>query len=355
MSHQRLTTFPEDPILDLEPWVGQRQCGFRFELSNGVTGERLGTIKPLRTATLSHDTSRTIKRQLTLDLGVVDTASVDTQTARVEVFMTFLGGTEYPLGKYMFTDASRQQFTSGHLGNMTLSDEMFLIDQQIEAGVDGTGRSVMAIVQTLLLDLPVNLIMESSPFNSTENWGIGAYRGQILESVAVSGDYFSPWFGNDAKLHFIRTFNPITRLPDFDWDTGSKVIRSGIIETDDLLTAPNRFIVVSNSSEDPEVEVVGTADVPSTAPHSIANRGFVIPEVQNLQLSNVAQAQAVAEGIAQRATVFEQVSLTTPLDPRHDSYNTIRWDGELWLELAWSMQLAEDGVMSHLLRKAYAP
>jgi hypothetical protein len=361
--HQRVTNFPHDPLLDLEPWVGQRQASFRFERTDGVTGERLGEIHPLRGASLSHDTSRVIKRQLTLALGVVDTSVINPVSDRINPFMVFPNGAEYPLGRYLFTDASRQVFTSGipsphtagGLANMTLNDEMFLVDQQIEKGINAVGVGVLDAITQVLEAVDVNYVLESSPYQSAEAWSIGTARGSILESLSVSGDYFSPWFGHDGKLHFIRTFDPANKVPDLDFDAHNQVLRDAILETDDLLTAPNRFIVVSNAADDPDTEVVGTADVPSTAPHSISNRGFVIPQVENLQLSDTAQANAVAQGLANRFTLFERVGLTTPPDPRLDSYNVIRWQEENWLELAWTMELEEGGAMSHLLRKAYSP
>jgi hypothetical protein len=353
MSHGQVTNFPHDPILDLDPWVGQRQANFRFQLINGITGEQKGDIHPIRTASLSHDTSRTIKRQLSIDLGVADTVTVNPLTDRILVYMVFPSGVEYPLGQYMFTDVSRATWTSGQLGSMVLNDEMFLVDQQIEEGINGVGANMSSLIVEVLDGLPVTFQIEVSPFSSAEAWTIGTSRGQILEALAVSGDYFSPWFGNDGNLHFIRTFDPASKMPDFDWDVGNKVIRNSVIETDDLLTAPNRIIVVSNAADDPSEKVVATADIPSTAPNSIANRGFVIPEVLNLQLSNQAQASAVASGIAQRMTVFERTGITTAPDPRHDSYNVIQWQGEKWLELAWTLPLVEGAAMSHLLRKAY--
>ena len=355
MSHQDLTTFPHDPILDLDPWVGQRQASFRFQLIDGITEEHLGDIHPIRSATLSHDTNRTIKRQLSLDLGVADTAAVNPLRDRVLVYMTFPSGVEYPLGRYMFTDASRTFWTSGRLSSLVLNDEMFLVDQQIEAAIDGVGSSFIFIIQQVLEGLPVSVDMELAPFEASESWSVGTNRGSILEAIAVSGDYFSPWFGNDQKLHFIRTFDPATKLPDFDWDNSNKVIRDSIVETDDLLTAPNRFIITSNAATDPESAVTSTVDVIATAPNSIANRGFVIAQTVDLQLGTQVQADAVAAGIAQRFTVFERTSITTAPDPRHDSYNVIRWQGENWLELAWSMPLVEGGIMSHLLRKSYKP
>lgn len=353
MSHQQATTFPHDPILDLDPWVGQRQATFRFELFNGVTGENLGTVTPIRTAMLTHDTTRTIKRQLSMDLGVVDTATVNPITDRIRLFMVFPSGAEYPLGVYMFTDASSLFSTGGNVGSMVLNDEMFLVDQQIEDAIAGSGLAVTTVIHNVLDDLPITFSTEPSPFSSVENWGIGTTRGQILEALAVSGDYFSPWFDNEGILRFIRTFNPADLLPDFNWDEGNKVIRSNILETSDLLTSPNRFIVISNAANDPSQEVTASADVPANAPHSIPNRGFVIADVLDLQLTNGLQASAVAQGIANRFTVFERVGISTAPDPRHDSYNIIKWQGANWLELAWSMSL-QDGTMSHLLRKAYS-
>ena len=354
MSHQQVTAIPEDPLLDLEPWVGQRQCTYRFDRINGVTGEVLGQLYPLRGASLTHDTTRTIKRQLTSNLGAADSAVVEVLTDRILPFMVFPNGAEYPLGQYIFTDQSRELFTSGRLANMVLNDEMFLVDQEITTGVASDGRNVSTVAQGILSELPVSFDMEASPFSCNSSWSVGTGRGSILEDLATQGDYFSPWFGNDTLMHWIRSFNPADgRLPDFDFDVHNKVLRAGIVETSDLLTAPNKFIVISNVPTDATTEVVGIADISPNAPHSFANRGFVIAQTQDLQLLDATQAGAVAQNLANRQTVFERTTLSTPPDPRHDSYNVIRWQGDLWLELAWSMALIEGGAMGHVLRKAY--
>lgn len=346
-----LTTIPLDPLLDLDPWVGQRSASFRFALSNGVTGEELGDITPLRGATLTHDTTRIIKRTLNLSLGVADTAAINVVTDRINVYMVFPNGVEYPLGRYMFTAEAKQRFTSGALGREDLTDEMFLVDQQITAGINGFGLGVTSVVTDTLSGLPITFTMEASPYTAVEAWGIGTYRGQITEALSISGDWFSPWFGNDSKMHFIRTFDPADKVADLDFDSGNKVLRNNILEDNDLLAAPNTFVVISNSALDPSSQVVGVATIPPNAPHSVVNRGFAVPQVVTLQLSDATQALAVARGLANRQSVFERVSLTTAPDPRHDSYNVIRWQGANWLELAWSMALVEGGTMNHLLRK----
>lgn len=349
-----LTSLPYDPLLDLAPWMGQRQATFRFNLTDGVTGQNLGIINPIRGATLSHDTTRTIKRQLSLALGKDDTAAVNGARDRVTVTMVFPNGQEYPLGRYMFTDYSRQVFTSGKLAQPALNDEMFLVAQEISVGFSTLVVSVNRAIRDLLTPLPIKFTIEETGFQSSQGWTVGANRGSILEDLANTGDYFSPWFDNTGVMRFIRSFDPITKIPEFDYDKGNQVLRSDILENDNLLTAPNRFTVISNAgTSEGNTPIVATVDVPATAPHSIANRGFIIQQTEDMQLTSQAQAFAVATNLANRNTVFETVNLTTPPDPRHDSYNVIRWQNELWLELSWSMALVEGGGMNHLLRKAY--
>lgn len=346
------------------PWIGQRSATFRFELVNGTTGQFLGEITPIRDASLTHDTTRTIKRTLRLNLGKADTAAVNPVTDRVDLYMVFNQAEphEHPLGRYMFTDAQLAKYTSGRLGSYALLDEMFIVDQQITAGIAGNATSASGnekLVSTLIretlgdVSTPVPYLLEASPYVSVESWGIGTGRGQVLESLALTGDYFSPYFGNDKHLHFIRSFDPARKVPDFDFDNSGNVSRDDIIEANDLLTAPNRFVVVSNTAQDPGTPVVGSADVPATAPHSITNRGFTIPLVVNLQVADNLQAAAVARNLAIRQDVFERVALVTAPDPRHDSYNVIRWQNQLWLELAWSVVLVEGAAMTHVLRRAY--
>lgn len=351
-----LTLFPPDPILDLDPWVGQRQCTWKFHLVDGVTGENRGEIHPLRGASLSHDTSRTIKRQLQLTLGKEDTAYVNPIRDRILLTQVFPNGQTYPLGRYMFTDMSRQVYTSGKIAQVALNDEMFLVDQESPVGIsggEGFGSGVEELIAKVLEGLPVTFRLESSGQPSVASWSAGTARGSMLESLAVTGDYFSPWFDNNGVMRFIRSFNPADKIPDLDWDQGNQVIRANIVETDDLLIAPNTFLVVSNSPDETSSPITAIASVPPSAPNSIANRGFMILEQQDLQLASDAQAEAVVTNLVNRQTIFERVTLTTPPDPRHDSYNVVRWQGELWLELGWSMSLVEGGEMNHLIRKGY--
>jgi hypothetical protein len=355
--------------LDLIDGIGQRSSSFTFELINGVTGAHKRFLTPYSTSppSLSHDTTRTIKRQISnFNLGKEDTAAIVPATDRVLLAM-IVGGKSYPLGGYVFTDFSRRVYSSGKLSNAILMDEMLIVDQELEHGFspqlitnfNGSVSSVSLVenaLRTVLQDLPITTSIAPSPFYTIGSWTIGTNRGSVVESLSVDGDYFSPWFSNERVMTFIRAFDPATATPDFDLDAGNSVFGDGIHEDDDILIAPNRYVVISNggSAVASGVPAVGRYDVPNSAPYSILNRGFVIPQTHTIQLVDASQAQAVAQNIGLRNTIFERTTLRTAIDPRHDAYDVVFWQGENWLEIAWSFTCLPDAPMLHVLRKAYS-
>lgn len=362
-----LTTIPLDPLLDLFTYRGQRTERFVYQLINGVTNAPLGWITPEKgqSPTLSHSTTQAIKRRLSLSLGVSDTTEINPITDRILPFM-IVGGVTWPLGRYMFTDETDFLTTGGGRGTFTLLDEGFIIDQPLDTAFTAPQSEfsasisisiavtvgVLALLDTVVYPI-VGRDVEYTPFPAIGSWSAGQTRGQILDAYATQGDYFPYWMDNTSKFRMIRTKDPGTSIPDFDFDAGNKIKRDSISLTSDVLTAPNRFVVISNSGTALNEAIVGSYDIPPSAPHSIANRGFVIPRTENLQVDTVMQANAAARNIGIRNTVYERVSLRTALDPRHDSFNIVRFNGDNWLELGWSMELTPGGDMEHTMRKAY--
>ena len=164
-------------------------------------------------------------------------------------------------------------------------------------------------------------------------------------------------------MRFITSFEPGDKQPTIDLDSPPRVNRDSIAFTNDRATAPNRWIVRSNSTgillgdEGAETnefaQVVGRYDVPSTAPYSIAQRGFAIPKTVEAQVRTGTAANIYAKTLGIQRSLYEICTLSTPPDPRHDGYDVVRFDGENWLEIGWSMPLRAGAEMTHTLRRAY--
>lgn len=374
---------------DLLAGQGQLNYTFVFRLIDASTSQFIRYLTPLadQVPQLVHDTSQTIKRSVTIALGVSDTAAIDTIHHRVLIYLQLSDGTLYPLGRFMFTDRTGIKSTGGNQSSLVLMDEGFILDQPSETSYPPASlaaqNSLLASQQGAkpisVTDLVRNILenqqnfiarIEDSDFLTTAAWSIGTSTLQTLSDLAAYGDYFPPWIDASNTFRMIRTFDPANRAPTFDWDLFPHVYADSITESDDLLTAPNRFIVIGNAANSANTTVnvttntsvadqangvvSGSYDVPSSAPHSIQNRGFVVPLVAQMQVETTTQAQAVATSLGLQSTLYQRTTLTTFPDPRHDSYDVIRWAGALWLELAWSMDLIAGGNMTHLLRKVYS-
>lgn len=361
----------DEDLLNLPLFVGQVGCTFRFDVVDGGTGMNVGTVTPLSSSppTLEHDTDSTISRRVqSFTLGVVDAAAINPLTDRIAITMVLgdAARTEFPLGRYMFADVTRARYSQGTILPGTLFDEMFIVDQPLQEGFNALDQPVDVAIKRLVDGLPIGEVyIDSVTQTSSNSWGSGTSRGTALTELATIGGLFKPWFNHRNELRAIRSFEPGAQFPDIDLDDPPRVYRDSIAESDDLLSAPNRYVVVSNNTggtfstdgeeEDPPAPVVGTYDVPSSAPHSIAQRGFVLPKVVEAQVTTATAASIYARTLGRQRDVFERVELTTPPDPRHDGYQVVRWDGRLWLETGWSMQLFAGGAMRHTLRRAYPP
>jgi len=350
-----LTTFDFNRWLDLPRYRGQRVERFRFEWRNGLTDETLGWLQPLKDSsppTLSHDTSQSIKRRFQIALGVRDTAAIDPITDRILPWVD-IGDETWPLGRYMFTDDTRIDSTRGTRGTFVLMDEGFAIDQELTTGyasVANVGAAIEGIVDQVSF---ISQQLEATEFAATGAFAAGSTRGQALAAYAEQGDFFPYWMDHTGLFRMIRTFEPGTEIPHLDYDANPRVRLGSIAHTSDVLNAPNRFVIIGNGTESASAAVFGVYDVPPSAPHSIANRGFVVQRSEQLQVTGSLQAAAVARNRGIRQTIYERIAFDTPLDPRHDSYNVLRFQGVNWLELAWNITMLPGAAMQHTVRKAY--
>ncbi len=55
----------------------------------------------------------------------------------------------------------------------------------------------------------------------------------------------------------------------------------------------------------------------------------------------------------QDADTYQWASFAAAPDPRHDTFNVVRWQGALWREQAWSLPLVAGAEHRHELRRSY--
>lgn len=366
-----MTTFVPNAALDIARWVGQRQYSFTFELLDGPTGVSRGYVHPRRDvgSVITHDTTRTIKRTVTLEFERDDTTLIDTIRDRIKICM-LVGGAAYPLGTYMFIDGTAQVTTAGRMGLMQLVDEMFIIDQPLDDSfsalpgqpdtTDAVGENVATVIKRLLLRYPLirSVVVESTAGRTIGSWPAGTAGSKTLNDLTLDGFYWPAWFDNMGTLRVVQSWDPATATPQFDWDENQQVIRNSVVRSDNLLSSPNRFVVISNAlpseaqaNPDP---IIGRYVLPASAPHAFANRGFYITVTQDIQVSSSFQAYQAAKALSVRNYPFEKAEMQTLIDPRHDGFDVIKWDDEYWLETAWTIPLSENGDMSHTLQKVYS-
>jgi hypothetical protein len=352
--------------ISCQSWMGQQQYTYEFELVDGITGLSKGLVRPDRgsTVTLSHDTTRLVKRTVSgLTLMPSDAVRVNTVRDQIYIRMVTPDGEEYPLGMYRFVDNSRIDASYGQISSTSLADEMWIIDQPLSKSFsaaaippDKYGEPVDNAAQRLLAGFKLKIKFESTSYKSLGSWQAGTSRAQALGELARDGAYWPPWFDNDGVLRLVQSFDPALRLATFDWDDVHCVVRDTVVYTDNLIDAPNRFIVISNADTQSDVgsrPIWGTYDVPASAPHSFANRGFLIVDRRDEQVTSSAQAKKLARSTALLEAPFELLEVSTLPNPLHDSYDIIRWDGFNWLETSWSLPLVTGGLMRHTLQKVY--
>lgn len=352
----------ERSALDLDTGIGQRSTTCVFTVIDGSTGAYRGEVHPSRgsSPSISHDTTSTIPRRLQGLTLLPDEANLFRPLVdRIVPTLVIDGIGEYQLGRYVAADDVQTIRTDGVSGALTaavrplsLFDEMFIVDQGLPDSFASGGVLISEVIKTLLDGLPIDEPrIEGCSETSDAGWSAGTSRASALKDLCSAGGYLAPWFDHQGVLRCVQAFDPNTLVPTFD--ISQRMIRDSITLTDESVSMPNRYIVVSNDTGESTEPVVGIYDVPVTAPHSILNRGFVVPDIRDVQVETSEQAQVYARTVGLQETIVEKLECDTPVDPRHDGYDIVRAFGQNWLEIGWSMSLTSSGTMRHVLSRTY--
>ena len=346
-------------LLDLTT-TRRRADRFRFDLYVG--GQLAGELAPdaARPPTVKVDTGRGPVRTLdSFHLPSSVLADINTLRDRVNVVMTLQTGDEESLGWVTWADDTRVVRGWGTERRASLVDDGFRLDQGIDRTLGwGKGANVIVIVVALAAQVILSQRIDFDPSDATLNapvsYGPGTNRLKIMTDLLRGIGYLPPWFSRDNRLQLRAAPDPALAIePQVNYGPG-RVLADSIVESDDLLDAPNRFIVYEGSGQG--AAVVGHYDLPDTAPNSINNRsGAVIPMIESQQgIANAAAAARAAKALAQTSgPTYRYASWHSPADYRHDAWDVVGFLGGRWLETSWSIVCRSGGVMTHEARQVW--
>ncbi len=356
----------------LDGLVPVRSETVRFDLHN-ASGTKLGMLAVDMTARprITNDTGRSIRRTLE-GLRIPPRPLHDQDTTRFYAgeinpitqnvrpqWILQPSGDEYPLGVFYFADASTSIHTWGEPLDCSLVDRCVDLDQPLETTVGyaaGTLVQVALVAEAILAGITDTSQIESSTVVLGEPIAGAAGRDtrlRVMEQLCAKAGFLPPYFDNSGAL--VCRSAPIlaSANADFDYGLDTRVILGSILQSDDSLSSPNRWIAL-----DPAATVtpfVGVFDIPDAAPNSFANtarRRVRVIEIVGLADQAAANAAAQAAYATSGAT-FTWLSFQTPSDPRHDTFDIIDFDGTLYREVAWTLELTAGGIHRHDLRGAY--
>lgn len=344
-------------LLDLDG-VSVRTDRFRFDLLN-ASNTKVGEIHPVYGCQIDNAAGQAIKRRLS---GVVLTADeyadVDPLAHRVRPMMLLENGSEYPLGVFLFADTMTVRHSYGTTLTATLVDQGLILGQQL--------RNTVAVQQgtncaTALADVAAEAGITTVQIDTTSAstgaplvWPAGkssATYGKVLSDLAALAGFHDPYFDNSGTFVARALVDPSIITATLTYRDGGRILAESMAEANDMLAAPNLFVIIDTASTGNPVTY--SYELSADAPHSYARRGFYVPKmVEAPGVANVDNALALAQTAASAEPLaWETIRFSSPLDPRHDTYDVVDYRGINYLELAWKMTLAAGGIMDHEVKR----
>lgn len=355
--------------IDLPPGVGIVGSQIRWlALSSNL--DVIGEVHPARGITLSNDTGASIMRSLrSFTLRDTEVSDLNLNTDRVMPMWEYEDGSHapgysgWPCGVFMFGSRVKERGSINTMHNATLMDQGYQLDQEMSKSYGVSSHSLIYPRFIELLNYGGILKYDVEPSEQRVkdpiNWPIGTLLSKILKDMCRLMGFYNPWFSNTGRLT-TRTPQELvedaeTRVYDLDTRSG-RVIQGTVRENDNLLDAPNVYVVVSNGPTG--VEIAARSYIDSRLPHSVDNIRYERPKVIRLQgLTDVAHAQRIADAYAAGdSNQYQVVEFDSAPDPRHDTFDTVRYDGILTREMRWTLPMQPGGVHHHYCtRGAYDP
>lgn len=362
-----VVTAPIDDSILLEPseTLGQRVDTIEWELLDKEL-HTLGRVFPSRDdrATIEADIDRPIQRTLRgVTLTTLDAAAINPLTDRLRPWLRLQNGSRFPLGVYLFGDHQRSVSTRLDTWQPQMYDQGLILGDKLDRTISlPIGVQVQTIIVQMLLEVGItNFELDTSTAVTMAPiaWSAGTERSRVIYDLAAQMGCLQPFFDNMGTFRCVMAPDPATAVPQFSYGK-KRIDADSIVEADDSYRAPNRYTVVGSGTTD---EISGYYDIPAAAPHSYANRGYLVSDVIDMPgIENSLQAVLAARAAYLADTrAWTRISFTSPVDPRLDLYSIIDYDSGIeetagtYLEVSSTIELTSGGNHDHTLSRLWGP
>lgn len=344
-----------DDLLDLK--VSQRQSWFRFDLWN-KDQVKIGELHPdtEATPTIENSINREVKRQLSnIVIPPSEWPDINLVSDRLRPVMVLENDDVRSLGEFLFSDTTREQATRGSwLHCNTMLDQGYLLNQDIE-GTYGFSPGYLISDAFALFALDRSRGIRNWNIGDSDavigpngvTWPVGTKFLKVLTDLGRLAGFASPWFDNNGWGQ-LQPYANIDAWTDLRYSQSlGNIVANSVAESDNMIDAPNRYIVISNDASNSSY--VGVYDVPDENPISFASRGFRVTQTTDAQgITSGEQAIEMARNQANGSpNVLKNVTFNGIVDPRHDTFQVLNYEGLNYREYNWSMPLVEGADMVH--------
>jgi len=325
------------------------EIGWRMEAVR--PGANVRAFTPEVAGTYTFDLSRDVPKTIT---GVVvppnEWAVLDVRLDQIAVYL-IIDGVEHPMSTFAFAELARQKNVvtdadgnAADLITTSLADRCLLLVRNTgRAETLNPGFDPSDELQRILSNsgIPYSVAASANLSVGSITWdGNTTDLAKAKELGTLSG-HRPLWADNNAVIRSVQSQVVDTEIVEL---ASLQPVAESIAVVEKFLTAPNRVIVSDNANAGYAVR--GQWDAPASAPHSEANRGYVLARVEELQgLGSGAHAQNVAATLGESYTARTLSARIVPT-PVLDGPQVISYDGANWLVTGWSVDLSPGSTMS---------
>jgi hypothetical protein len=351
---------------------GSRVDRFAYVLTD-QDGNLAGMLNPVvtingRDVAPEVDTSiqgNTNRRLNNLHLTPDQASGIDPRTNRVAPFWVDQDGTAYPLGVFRLLDATTVEFSGGDDIETTWGDESAAHHtpntRSLSWGKDYPVADIITQIAGVLGIANVDADSNTADLGEPLAFPVGAADWyEIYSQVAAAAGMLPPFFTLSGSWRWRIVPEWGVALPDHVYATDpsaplvqQRIVESSLVRSVTMLSSPNTWYAVNTAAG--KARIVGTYQLPASAPNSVERTGEVVAEfVEAAGLNSTAAALAAARAAA--ANALDDIgsgSMLTPLDATIELYDTVQADSYLYRTVGSSATLMPGEPQSVELRRVY--